>query len=137
MRAQSGILISGSFDAYGQDFYRPLRAVNQVEFDPVKVFKALANKTRYELFEQLLRGDISTCCDRICIDEGGACVTDAIKRFGLAQSTISYHLMVLEEAGLIWSEKRGLWTCYFPNREVLDALGRLFLDGDVRHPGGC
>ncbi len=98
-----------------------------MEFDPVKVFRALGNETRYDLFRKLLRGNISTCCDKIYFNETGVCVTDAIQQSGLAQSTASYHLKVLEEAGLIRSEKRGLWTCYFPEHEVLDALGRLFL----------
>ncbi|NPV71825.1 MAG: winged helix-turn-helix transcriptional regulator [Firmicutes bacterium] len=107
----------------------------ETTFNPVQVFRALGDETRYELFTWLTRGEIATCCDRICLRENGVCVTDVVKKFGLAQSTVSYHLKVLEEAGLIRSEKRGLWTCFFPNREVLDAA-REALRGNCGPPGG-
>ncbi|MCR4398877.1 MAG: helix-turn-helix domain-containing protein [Firmicutes bacterium] len=104
-----------------------------MDLDPVRVFKALGNDTRYELFRRLLEGSIATCCDKIQ-QERACCVTDVVREFGLAQSTISYHLAVLEEAGVIRSEKRGCWTCYFPNRETLEAVCGIIRGAEAGKP---
>jgi len=59
--------------------------------------------------------------------EGGeACVCDLLPEFDLSQPTISHHLKVLHETGLLDREKRGVWVWYRARPEVLDALGRLF-----------
>ena len=59
--------------------------------------------------------------------DGEACVCDVIEPLGLSQPTVSHHLKVLYEAGLLSREKRGLWVYYrlVPERlQVLrDALG--------------
>lgn len=41
-----------------------------------------------------------------------ACVCDLTEPLGLSQPTVSHHLKVLAEAGLVISEKRGYWTWY-------------------------
>jgi ArsR family transcriptional regulator len=51
--------------------------------------------------------------------EGEACVCDLIEPVRLSQPTVSHHLRVLQEAGLLEREKRGLWAYY---RIVPDAL---------------
>ena len=43
---------------------------------------------------------------------GEACVCDLIEPLGLSQPTVSHHLKVLYEAGLLGREKRGLWVYY-------------------------
>jgi ArsR family transcriptional regulator len=43
-----------------------------------------------------------------------------VQATGLAQSTVSQHLSVLEQAGIIQREKRGQWTCFFLNTTVLE-----------------
>ena len=59
--------------------------------------------------------------------DGEACVCDLIEPLGLSQPTVSHHLKVLYEAGLLERERRGLWVYYrvVPARlQVLrDALG--------------
>ena len=57
------------------------------------------------------------------------CVCEIEGEFGLAQPTVSHHLKVLREAGLVTVTKRGLWHHYAPRpeglgavRQVLDAL---------------
>jgi ArsR family transcriptional regulator, arsenate/arsenite/antimonite-responsive transcriptional repressor len=42
----------------------------------------------------------------------GACVCDLVEPSGRSQPTVSHHLKVLREAGLVTSEKRGTWAWY-------------------------
>lgn len=88
--------------------------------DLVAICNALGNKTRYQLIKSLKDKSISTCCNRIEYYENGVSVGDVVKFTGLAQSTVSQHLAVLEKAGLIYKEKRDLWSCYFLNTKVID-----------------
>jgi ArsR family transcriptional regulator len=53
---------------------------------------------------------------------GEACVCDLTGAFDLSQPTISHHLKVLHEAGLVARDKRGVWVYY---RARTDALGEL------------
>jgi ArsR family transcriptional regulator len=79
--------------------------------DLARAFKALADPVRLRLLSL-----IASCTG------GQACVCDLTGAFDVAQSTISHHLRVLREAGLVDSERRGTWVYYW----VLPAtLGRL------------
>jgi ArsR family transcriptional regulator len=53
---------------------------------------------------------------------GEACVCDISPTFDLAQPTISHHLKVLREAGLLESERRGTWVYYRVVPTVLQQL---------------
>jgi len=53
------------------------------------------------------------------------CVCDLTAHFAVSGPTISHHLRVLREAGLIGSERRGTWVYYRVNPEALGALGSL------------
>jgi ArsR family transcriptional regulator, arsenate/arsenite/antimonite-responsive transcriptional repressor len=88
--------------------------------DVVAICNALGNKTRYQLIKSLKCKTIGTCCDKIEYYENGVSVGDVVKLTGLAQSTVSQHLTVLEQAGLISKEKREQWSCYFLNTEIID-----------------
>jgi ArsR family transcriptional regulator len=44
---------------------------------------------------------------------GKVCVCELVPLFGLSQPTISHHLKVLREAGIVGSERVGLWAYYF------------------------
>jgi ArsR family transcriptional regulator len=55
-----------------------------------------------------------------------ACVCDLTAPFDVSQPTISHHLKVLREAGLVDSERRGTWVWYRARRDALDAVGGLF-----------
>ncbi len=75
------------------------------------VFKALGDPVRLRLISL------------IGVREGGeVCVCDLASAFDLTQPTISHHLKVLREAGLIDSERRGTWVYY---RLVPAALERM------------
>ncbi len=56
---------------------------------------------------------------------GEACVCDLTGAFDLSQPTISHHLKVLHEAGLLHREKRGVWVYYRARTEALASLAAL------------
>ena len=72
-------------------------------------FKALADPTRVSIVNQLA-----------CGDEG--CVCDLTETFDLSQPTVSHHLRILRDAGLVEAERRGTWAYY---RLVPEAIERL------------
>ncbi len=72
-------------------------------------FKALADPTRVAIVNRLA-----------AVDE--VCVCDFVAALDLAQPTVSHHLKVLRDAGLVESSRRGTWAYY---RLVPDAVGAL------------
>ena len=60
-----------------------------------------------------------------------ACVCDLTPHFDLSQPTISHHLKVLHEVGLLDREKRGTWVFYKARPAAMAALGSLFGAGDA------
>ena len=61
---------------------------------------------------------------------GEACVCDLNEAFDLSQPTISHHLKVLHEAGLLDRDKRGVWVYYRARTQALASLAALI--GDPR-----
>jgi ArsR family transcriptional regulator len=57
--------------------------------------------------------------------DGEACVCDLNDAFDLSQPTISHHLKLLHEAGLLDREKRGVWVYYRVNASALHDLATL------------
>jgi ArsR family transcriptional regulator len=70
----------------------------------------LAHPVRLQLLATLLR------------HEGRVCVCDLEAGVPVKQPTVSHHLKLLREAGLVTSERDGLWAYYRVRREVLGAL---------------
>jgi ArsR family transcriptional regulator, arsenate/arsenite/antimonite-responsive transcriptional repressor len=66
-------------------------------------------------------------------DGGEVCACELVEPLGRSQPTVSHHLKVLREAGLVEGEKRGTWVWY---RVVPDALAdlRASLAGTARQP---
>jgi ArsR family transcriptional regulator len=56
---------------------------------------------------------------------GEACVCDLNDAFDLSQPTISHHLKVLHDAGLVDRDKRGVWVYYRARPQALAAIGTL------------
>ena len=78
------------------------------------VFKALGDPVRLRLVSL------------IGAHQGGeACVCDLTAAFELSGPTISHHLKVLRESGLVTSERRGTWVYYRPRPETLGQLSGL------------
>ena len=66
----------------------------------VTAFKALADPTRLDVFRL------------IAAQQAPVCACDVVDRFAVSQPTISHHLKVLREAGLITVSRRGVWAYY-------------------------
>lgn len=74
------------------------------------VAKALGDPIRMQLVDVLRR------------HAGKVCVCELVPLFDLSQPTVSHHLKVLREAGLVGSERQGLWAYYYVNTEALEEL---------------
>ncbi|MFI9390036.1 ArsR/SmtB family transcription factor [Streptomyces bauhiniae] len=85
-----------------------------------KVFKALGDPVRLRL--------LSMIASRA---GGEVCVCDLTPAFDLSQPTISHHLKLLRQAGLIDSERRGTWVYYRLLPEMTDRLAAI-----LTRPGG-
>jgi ArsR family transcriptional regulator, arsenate/arsenite/antimonite-responsive transcriptional repressor len=53
---------------------------------------------------------------------GKVCVCELVPLFDVAQPTVSHHLKVLRDAGLVASERQGLWAYYYVLPGALDEL---------------
>ena len=53
---------------------------------------------------------------------GKVCVCELVPLFDLSQPTVSHHLKVLRDAGIVGSERRGLWAYYFVIPDALKEL---------------
>lgn len=96
-----------------------------------KLFKALANKTRLAILKWLKNPEEeihAVSCQTVQYELehfGGICVGDLVNQSGLAQSTISSYLTMLEEVGLLVSERHGKWTYYRRNEQNIQLLSHL------------
>lgn len=91
--------------------------------DLVNIFRALGHEVRYALFMKLMSGSGGTsCCGSIAPYESACCVVDFTRTIPLSQSTISHHLHILVEAGLVTQERRGTYSIYAINEPSLVAL---------------
>jgi ArsR family transcriptional regulator, arsenate/arsenite/antimonite-responsive transcriptional repressor len=76
----------------------------------IGMFKALADPTRFEIFRLVAAQDAPIC----------AC--DVVDRFPVSQPTISHHMKVLRDAGLIKVSRRGVWAYYAADVRGLELL---------------
>jgi ArsR family transcriptional regulator len=76
------------------------------------VAKALGDPVRMQLVDLLRK------------HAGKVCVCELVPLFDLSQPTVSHHLKVLREAGLVGSERHGLWAYYYVNAEAMKELAR-------------
>jgi ArsR family transcriptional regulator len=53
---------------------------------------------------------------------GKVCVCELVPLFDLSQPTVSHHLKVLRNAGIVSSERRGLWAYYYVNPDSLEEV---------------
>ncbi|HYF83949.1 MAG TPA: metalloregulator ArsR/SmtB family transcription factor [Clostridia bacterium] len=102
-----------------------------------KICDALGNEVRYQIVKSLKNRSIATCCNRIEYYENGISVGDVVNATGLAQSTVSQHIKVLLEAGIIYKEKRGQWTCFFLNKEIIDEFVKGLSDDLIQANCDC
>ena len=74
------------------------------------VAKALGDPIRMQLVDVLRK------------HAGKVCVCELAPLFDVGQPTVSHHLKVLREAGIVGSERRGLWAYYYVEPKALEEL---------------
>jgi ArsR family transcriptional regulator len=75
-----------------------------------QVAKALGDPVRLQLVDVLRK------------HAGKVCVCELVPLFDLSQPTVSHHLKVLRDAGIVGSERQGLWAYYFVIPDALEEL---------------
>jgi ArsR family transcriptional regulator, arsenate/arsenite/antimonite-responsive transcriptional repressor len=78
------------------------------------LLKALADPVRLRLMSLIASREV-----------GEACICDLNDAFDLSQPTISHHMRVLHEAGLVDRDKRGVWVYYRIRPQALASLAAL------------
>lgn len=94
------------------------------EVDDVKILQAIAEPTRLAIVRQLA-------------SSGEVCACDFTDCCGVSQPTVSHHLKVLREAGVVSGERRGTWIYYRLEPQAasrIAALGHLLSAGAHREP---
>ena len=74
------------------------------------IAKALGDPIRLQLVDVLRK------------HAGKVCVCELVPLFDVSQPTLSHHLKVLREAGIVDSERRGLWAYYYVIPEAVKEL---------------
>ncbi len=68
------------------------------------LFKALADETRLKIIDMLSCGELCAC--------------DILKYFNITQPTLSYHMKILTECGIVNADRQGAWMHYTLNGET-------------------
>lgn len=84
-------------------------------------FKALSDETRLRTLNMLSSGELCAC--------------EILESFHITQPTLSYHMNILCDAGLVSARRDGAWVRYSLNREKLQAL-KAFIDDAVGADSG-
>lgn len=100
----------------------PLSAAAATEL--ARTLKAIADPARLRLLSMVAAHD-----------GGEACVCDLTEPLGLSQPTVSHHLRVLVDAGLLTRDKRGVWAYFALVPGALDAVAAV-LGGGVSSATG-
>lgn len=93
----------------------------------VEVFKVLGNETRLEILhwlkEPLEHFDKPTAhITNNLSDKGGVCVGDIQEKTNMSLSTVSHYLKMMQQVGLLESERHGQWTYYRRNEEQIQEI---------------
>ena len=90
-----------------------------MSIDCVEFCRALGDETRQRILQMLLEREM--------------CVSDIVAAFATSQPTISHHLSVLKQVGLVTSRKEGKQVYYATNRDhVTLCCGRLIAKFDAQ-----
>jgi len=72
------------------------------------IFKALADDTRLKIVEMLSCGEMCAC--------------EILDSFQITQPTLSYHMKILTDSGIVNSRKEGSWVRYSNNEELVNTV---------------
>lgn len=90
--------------------------------DYVSIFKALGDSTRLEIVRMLTDGE--------------RCACKILERFEITQPTLSHHMKILSECGLVKVRKEGKWSYYSLCCEVWKEFRRFVSEIECK-AGGC
>lgn len=90
------------------------------------VLKALANDKRLKILFWLKEPKKHFSSQHCDVEKDGVCVGLIEEKIGLSQSTVSQYLMLLQQAGLITTERRGQWTYCKRNEKAIQLLIKKF-----------
>ncbi len=76
--------------------------------EKINILKGLADKNRYQIVNLLQKHDF--------------CVGALAHNLKISKAAVSQHLQILRKAGLVIGEKRGYWTHYSVNKDVLHEI---------------
>ena len=74
----------------------------------VSLFKAIADQTRLNIVDLLSGGEMCAC--------------QLLDNFEITQPTLSYHMKILSDSGIVKGRREGAWMYYSINGEVLDTI---------------
>ena len=75
------------------------------------LFKALSDATRLEIFSIISKQELCAC--------------ELLKNFSITQPTLSYHMKILMECGLIYGRKEGSWMHYSLNKDKFSSVQKI------------
>jgi ArsR family transcriptional regulator len=79
-----------------------------------KIFKALGDHKRVMIIDMLSCGELCACM--------------ILEKFDMTQPTLSHHMKLLRECGLVNARDEGKWTYYSLNEETIEKLKLFFTD---------
>jgi len=79
--------------------------------DYALIFKSLADETRLKIIEMLSNEELCAC--------------NILENFKITQPTLSYHMKILCDSGLVNSRREGAWMKYTLNSECLESIKEL------------
>ncbi|NMC56739.1 MAG: helix-turn-helix transcriptional regulator [Eubacteriaceae bacterium] len=83
------------------------------------IFKALSDETRLKIIEMLKDGEEKCACD-------------LLENFKITQPTLSYHMKMLSDCGLVNARRDGAWMRYTLNKDTISALRGYFNAINIR-----
>jgi ArsR family transcriptional regulator len=86
--------------------------MNQTYAEYAPVFKALSDETRLKIMDMLSCGEMCAC--------------HILEELSISQSTLSYHMKILSDCGLVNARRDGAWMRYTLNKERTDAAIAFF-----------
>ncbi|MDT8338510.1 MAG: metalloregulator ArsR/SmtB family transcription factor [Sulfurimonas sp.] len=96
----------------------------------IKIFKALGNETRFLIFKNIFTGGYVCSIDKknpkVKVNPHATCVSTIAEHFEYSLPTISKHLQLLREAGIIKMQKKANKIYIEPNIETIRELGGCF-----------
>lgn len=93
--------------------------MNYTYAEYVQLFKALADETRLKIIELLSSGEMCAC--------------QLLENFNITQPTLSYHMKILCDSGIVKGRREGAWMYYSNNRITLADISEFFSEDHVMY----